>query len=181
MLATLFCFGQTKDEYEQRIKQEQFPEEAIGLLNEFLPHLRSPKYYSEKDEEHLSYEVKFKHDGRWHSIEFSPNGDLEDIEVEHPGRDINGTTFTRIKDYLDANYQRWKIEKIQFQYLPDGEPEQLLKDLLDGRTRTHDMLELIVRCKKGKSKRSFEMLFKPDGSFVKKREVIHNDHDFLSF
>ena len=181
MLVAVYSFGQNKDEYEQRIKKEQFPDKAINQLQEFNPHLQNLKYYSEKDGERLSYEVKFKHHGRSYSVEFSPNGDLEDIEIKHPRRDINGTSFIRIKDYLDIHYDRWKIEKIQFQYLPNEEGLQLLKDLLDGRTIAHDRFELVVRCKKSTSKKAYEMLFKSDGTFVSKREILYSDHDFLSF
>ena len=175
------CTGQNKEEYEIRVSEDQMPEKARSLIEEFKPKLRSIRYYSEKDGSHLSYEIKFRYHGKSYSVEFNPEGELEDVEIEHPKRDIDHPARDRIRDHLDNNYDRWRLEKIQFQYLPGDSDKQLLERLFKRKIPMPDMLEIIVWGKKGGEKKSFEMLFKPDGTFVKQREVIYSDHDFLSF
>lgn len=181
LLSSCVCYGQEKVEFEKRISKEEVPLVITEAFHELEPELRKVRYYSERDGNRRSFEVKFKHKGNAYSVEFTPAGKLEDIEISRHQKDIDGKVFRRIKERLDSDYDRWKIDKIQFQYLPKINDRLFLKELIAGRIAQHNRLELVIWCKKGRSKKAFEMLFTPDGSFVSMREVVHSDHDFLSF
>ena len=126
----LGTFGNAQNKYEReyRIRKTQFPSVALQLIAEKLEDARRIKFYRETDSAKVSYEVKFKKDRLWYSVEFNEQGTLEDIEILIKEVDIPEETFQKITDYLSRSFTKYRIKRIQQQY-PSTNEESLDKTI----------------------------------------------------
>ncbi|WP_156339988.1 hypothetical protein [Nonlabens sp. YIK11] len=169
--------SQVKIEKEERIDQTNVPAPIIATIAD-LAKDRNVKYYKETDGDRVSFEGKFKKDGNRYSAEFNVTGILEDVEVEVEKKSLDENLRTAIASRLDSIASRWRIEKIQEQYLPKSSISQLNQNIDE---RTFDNLELIVAFKTdGKIYRK-ELLFNSKGSLKLSRDVKRIAYDFLLF
>ncbi|MEL6809936.1 MAG: hypothetical protein AAFP76_01225 [Bacteroidota bacterium] len=173
--------SQGKEEYEKRIKPQDFPTQASQLLKDSGLNIDRLKYYKEVDGDHRSFEAKFKYEGRRYSVEFDDQGILEDIEIDRKKRAIPKSTVQPITEYLNDTYVKWKIEKIQIQYPNDGNAEEVLNSALQMITDAPTNIELIVVTKSEGKLSWFEYLFSKEGILLNKRPVIRRSYDFLLF
>ena len=182
MITTLSALAQDKKvEKEKDINADRMPGNSLEFLMKNIPEKhRKLRFYYETDGEKESYEAKFKHSGSRFSVEFSSEGILEDVEVEADDDELEKSVLKNIKDHLKDTHERFKIEKIQFQYVNNDNPIETMqraKQLFS----TPDHYELIVATKnKGKLKK-YEMTFDAQGKFEKQREIIRNSYDYLIF
>ena len=109
-IITLFLFlnvanfsAQTKNEKESRIDLSDFPQQALATINSIINDVRRIRYYKEIDEEHKSFESKFKFKHHWYSVEFSNTGILEDIEVTIKEKQLDDISKKNIIIYLKDN------------------------------------------------------------------------------
>lgn len=176
-----FLSAQEKREFEERISAETFPAEAISILKSSDKDLGKTKYYKEIDGDAESYEAKFKHKGKRYSVEFSTNGTLDDVEVKTSKRKLRNALRETIEAYLDNSYDRWKIEKVQVQFLNEISASDALQRALNFEVTTNENYELIIATKtKGKLKK-YEMLFDGKGQLINEREIVRQSYDFLIF
>ncbi|MDT0641219.1 hypothetical protein RM553_00105 [Zunongwangia sp. F363] len=139
-----------KIEREDRISEEKMPGRAVELINAEKPEAaRRLKYYFETDANRTSYEAKFKYNGHKYSVEFDNNGKLEDIEVQLKKKEIPQITIQAIKSYIDERNERYKIEKIQAQYLPFISENQAFFNSLKPEKVSPENYELIIAVKTG--------------------------------
>tara|TARA_R110002020_G_scaffold474035_2_gene704316 strand:+ start:87 stop:650 length:564 start_codon:yes stop_codon:yes gene_type:complete len=166
-----------KEEVEKRIDLSEMPQEAKIYIKQMpIETTTKIKYYFEKDRDRESYEAKFKFEDHKYSVEFDPDGNLQDIEVRHKKNDLPEDIVKRIEHYLQNTYSRYKIEKIQTQYLP-LHAKRAFKEKIEP-----DGYELIVATKNEKNKlEKYEMTFNPRGSFLKSRKIVRRSYDFLLF
>lgn len=184
LIISTFAFSQDKKiEREEDIERSQMPEKAQKYLKGRKPeNLRKLRFYYETDGDKESYEAKFKYKGNRFSVEFNELGTIEDIEVQVKKRNLNKEVRKKIESYLDSKHDRFKIEKIQLQYLPKGDnPAKIFQKAIDHINTIPDNFELIVATKNNGKLKKFEMLFDPNGNFEKEREIIRNSYDYLIF
>jgi hypothetical protein len=167
-----------KQEKEERIDREKMPTSALFLIEKIPESAKRLRYYYETDGENESYEAKFKYKGAIFSVEYGKGGKLQDIEVTLDDKQLPKSTLKNIKTYLKESQERYRIEKIQAQYLPttlnESSAEKLLLKSLSFDTQEPNNYELIAAVKnKGKLKK-FEMLFDENGRFLNKREILRN-------
>ena len=74
-------FSQEKHEKEERIERSDFPEAALKVVNSLPTNCKRTRFYKETDGEKYSFETKFKYRKKNYSLEFSVNGQIEDLEV----------------------------------------------------------------------------------------------------
>ena len=183
IIISSFAFAQDKKiEREEDIKKSQLPVKAQEYLNVNIPeNSRKIRLYYETDGEEESFEAKFKFKKNRYSVEFNEQGSLEDIEVLIEKDKLEKELRKKIETYLDERNDRFKIEKIQAQYLSGGAntrellPGGINKDLIP------DNYELIVATKNDGKLKKFEMLFDEDGNFKNEREILRNSYDYLIF
>jgi len=101
--------AQNKYEREYRIRKVQFPERALGYIQEKLTDAKRIRFYKETDSTKVSYEAKFKKDRLWYSIEFNKEGGLEDIEILIKSIDIPEASFQTMNTYLMQSGKSPKI------------------------------------------------------------------------
>lgn len=182
MLLPILLLSQEKREKEERVKEQDFPVAALLFLNTDSNDYRRLRYYYETDGERESYEAKFKKDGEWFSVEFNTEGQLQDIEVTTDWEDLPKSFHQSLENYMQSNYERWKFEKFQRQFLPQENNTDLLKSVLSNPLTVSPFnIELIVATKNDGKLQKFELLFTSEGQFLQKRKVIRRSYGFLLF
>ncbi|SIP95204.1 PepSY-like domain-containing protein [Maribacter ulvicola] len=184
--AFLFCFhlgrSQHKHEREHRILKSQFPALAIEIIDENVIDFKRIKFYKEIDSTKISYEAKLKKDKLWYSIEFDQNGLLEDIEILIKPTDVPNNTYTKIVDYLNKNYLKYKIRRLQQQYYSSNLPiDEIFKNAFQNLMLPYINYELIVSGKKDKGYLEYEILFDADGNFKKIRTSLPPNYDHILY
>lgn len=184
LMLPIFATSQDKKiEKEEDIDREEMPEKAQQYLVEnLLEDINKLRHYHETDGDKESYEAKFRFNRHRFSVEFNEMGALEDIEVQVKKKDLKPEVLKNIENYLGQQHERFKIEKIQAQYLSKEEDsEKTMKRAEKFDSNSPDHYELIVATKnKGKLKK-YEMLFDANGIFENEREIIRNSYDYLIF
>ncbi|CAM4237579.1 hypothetical protein [Zobellia nedashkovskayae] len=183
ILFTVFITGtaiaQIKDEREHRIRKSQFPENALLFIHQKLVNAKRIRFYKEIDGNKISYEAKFKKDRLKYSIEFNPEGKLEDIEIVIKSLDIPNDAYAKITTYLENNFKKYRVRKIQQQYLSDGvDVDKTLKNAFQNLMLPSIKYEFIIDGKNDKGFEEFEILFDADGKFelIKKSLPPNYDH-----
>jgi hypothetical protein len=142
VLAALFpaAYGQAPDKFEREtdVKASAVPEPARRWLADAFESLRSPRWSREIYESGYSYEAKFRWRSQYYSVEFGPDGAIQDVEVETEFTDLPASVQRNVLDYLSSAYRRHDIRRVQVQY--SGEPDDL-EDFFDENERD----DLIVR------------------------------------
>ena len=173
-LSSLTYAQNVKQEFEQGIEADEMPQAAIRYLKSLEGTKKRLQYYREQDGERQSFEAKFKIGRSKYSAEFDRDGMLEDIEIIRNQKEM-GTSLTAVNNYLETNFERHRIEKIQAHY----EPKAAFDTANPG---IPDAWELIVATKNTENKlERFEMTFDADGNFLKSRKVVRQSYEFLLF
>lgn len=165
----------TKTERETRISYSEFPEAAKGFISQINPTKKRTRYYRETDGKRTSYEAKFKLKGNKYSVECTPNGQIEDIEISINKKQIKKTLWAQINNQLSQESKRFKIEKIQEQYIFNPIVINQISH------RTPDYYELIVAFKNKRKIYYKELLFNLDGNIVKSTLIKRQAYDFIIF
>lgn len=175
--------SQTKNEKEERIKISAFPKKALNILEHLPDECKRIKYYKETDNEKLSFEVKFKFDKQHYSVEFSENGDLEDIEITTKIEKIEKSARTQIEEYFNQSYTNYKILKIQEQYIYNSEisTSQFLKNIFSENKRDIDNFEIIAEIKNNKKQSIREFLFNKNGVFLRYRTLKPTSYEHVLY
>jgi len=172
--------AQNKIEREYRIKDHQVPASAridVGQFN--FP--KKIRWYIERNVDTFSVEAKTKTDLGCISIEFSPEGEFMDLELEVKDDMINASVLRKIGSYFDANFRRWKMRKIQLQYSHDID---LIRKQLE-QPSYYDPIrpryEIVAKGRDEHGMKLYEFLFGEDGSFVKKQQFTFKPVNNLQF
>ncbi len=115
--------AQIKSEREYRIKRSEAPEDAREWLNDAFETFKRVKWYKEIENDLESVEAKFKYKGSKFSVKFDTNGKVVDVEYIITSDDIPEETRKVISGYLESNFNKHRILKIQLQML--GSPDDL--------------------------------------------------------
>jgi hypothetical protein len=177
-----FCYSQYKYEREYRILKSQFPAEAISAIENNISDYKRIKFYKETDSVKISYEAKLKKDKLWYSIEFDKEGGLEDIEILIKANDIPNETYTNIETYLNNNFRKYRVKKIQQQYPSNNNPlEEVFKNAFQNLILPSNHYEIEVVGQKGKGYLDYEILFDAEGNFKQIRTSLPPNYDHILY
>ncbi len=175
-------FSQSKQEREFRIEEAIFPTNAKNLLNPYLIDSKRIRFYKEFDGEKISFEAKFKKDRLKYSIEFSESGMLEDVEFIIKKVDIPDSTFEAITSYLIGEHGKYRIKKIQQQYLNREEkPKEVLKVAFQNLILPEINYEIIIAAKDDKGYAEYEITFNSDGKHLLSRRSTKPEYDHILY
>ena len=182
-LLCMNSYGQNKYEREHRIKKNQFPEVAHALIEEQLAEARKIRYYRETDSTKISYEAKFKVDRLHYSVEFDQEGNLEDVEILIKEVDIPNESFTNMTAFLEENFNKYRIRRIQQQYPVSAfeSVEETIKNAFQNLLLPSIKYELVVAGRKNNGFEDFEILFDADGKFLSMRKSLPVNYDHILY
>ncbi|KPM47401.1 hypothetical protein [Jiulongibacter sediminis] len=171
LFAGTSLFAQQKFEKELRVPESEVPARALDFAESLCPDSRL-KWYKETGLSSKSFEAKTKYQGKKYSVEFSLNGELEDVEVEVKSKELSNSLLKSIDDQFDVDFQKHRLKKIQIQY-SGTEPDvlQFFSQSL-GIDRLQINYEVVVSAKKGETFGFYEYLFSSRGRLLKKSEII---------
>ena len=175
-------YGQIKYEREYRLDISQVPPQALEFVDA-LHFTNKVKWYKEEGFYKNSIEAKTRYQSKKYSIEFDTSGTIEDIEVEINWEEVPLDTRNAIDEYLDTNFQKSKICKIQRQFV--GDEEYLLKITSTKALHSNDHInihyELEVAVKKKEKHQKLELLFDEGGRLLKESTIIFKNTDHLEY
>ncbi|MCX2718249.1 hypothetical protein [Lentiprolixibacter aurantiacus] len=176
-------WSQNKYEREFRIKKSQFPENAHAFLKDELQNAKRIRYYKEVDSSKVSYEVKFKKERLFYSIEFDASGELEDVEILIKEADMPNSSYEAIDGYLKGYFTKYRIRKIQQQYTlaAFGTVSSTLKNAFQNMIDPKINYELIVGGATDASFQDYEILFDSEGNFISMRKSLPANYDHVLY
>ncbi|EAR16877.1 hypothetical protein [Robiginitalea biformata] len=183
LLALAPASAQQKQEREFRIRKAQFPESAREVMEPYLEGVRRLRYYKEIDSARSSFEMKFKHRRLHYSIEFTPEGELEDAEVRIRPVDIPNETLEAIQAHLKGTYGRYRVRKIQQQY-PRASFEsdtQTLKNAFQNLLLPEIRYELVIQTRQDSGLAHYEFLYDSEGRLLRIRESLPPNYNHVLY
>ena len=173
-------FTQTKYEKEIRLKNKEAPPIAQSFIDSFY-FSKKVKWYKEFGINKTSIEAKTKHQGKRYSIEFSPDGTLEDVEIELKMEEIPFDVQTAITAHLQSRYKKYNISKAQIQYV--GKQSSILSHLKNRNfiEEIQTNYELIINTKENRTYKKYEFLFSEDGKFLQQAEIVLKNTDNIEY
>jgi hypothetical protein len=178
-----FVEAQVKVEREYKIKEDMIPDKAFRFIHEsgILQSGTKVNWYREEGVDEESVEAKFSQGGAKYSVEFSIDGSLQDLEMEIKVGDISPATMVGVRKALDAEFTKWKIKKVQVQWL--GEEEEVIRSIKQGEANEEliENYEIVVKAQSEDAKSYFELLFDNAGALMRKSRIIENSSDILIY
>lgn len=176
-------FAQTKNEKEKRIQFSDLPKQAQTIISNLPEDCKRLKYFSETDGDKQSFEVKFKFNKKHFSLEFSEDGQIEDIEVLIKLKNIEDSIKTQIKTYFNQTFNKHKLIKIQRQYgYKSNENDlQFVSDVLSQKSEKAADFEIIAEVKSNKQRDIREFTFNNKGEFLNFRILIQSSYEHVLY
>ncbi len=172
--------AQTKVEREYRIKKNAVPENALTFIEECFPG-STVKWYREENTKGSFIEAKTIQSKTKYSIKFDSQGNLQDTEQIVSFESLPTEARDKIGDFLKTRFTKYRIVKIQKQWLA---AETTIKSLITtgkSDTRYETNFELEVRGTKDKDIDFFEFLFNENGKLLKEYEIVQKNTNNLIF
>ncbi len=172
--------AQQKFEKEYRIEAADVPLVARQFVDS-LDFGRRVRWYREVSQQGESIEAKSKREGQKYSVEFGLSGDLQDVEIEIAWRDLPEALRKNIEQSLKAEFDRFKIRKVQRQFT--GKSKDILNQLRqpDGGGDLTTKYELVLKGRKGGETNQFEYTFSADGKLEKRAKMVFRNTDNLEY
>ncbi|WP_209329859.1 hypothetical protein [Lunatimonas salinarum] len=177
---TSVTFGQ-KREIERAVPLSEVPERAKIWLSKTYQGQRKVKWYFQTDGEKQVYEAKLKWNGSWHSVEFQPNGNIQNIEILIRTRDLEEDVRKRLFAYLNSEYSGFKIDRMQIHYT--GSDKALGNLISEGKVGPELNLEYEIEYigRVNGVSSLWEGQFDSVGNLIEKRSVELSSTDVLDF
>ena len=162
------------------MRKSEVPFSAVEWFNKVYPGSKKVRWYAEQSSGKSSFEAKTKYKGNLHSVEFSEEGKIEDIEIQREWSELPVEVQAEITKYLTGDYTRQKIRKIQEQWT--GPSQRMEKAVAESEPAgVYIQYEIEYYGVDESTKALWEGLFDQNGSFIEKREIILRPTDNLNY
>lgn len=111
----LNAFSQDKAEKEESIKEEEVVAEALSFIQK-ANFKKRVRWYKEYGLETQSIEAKVKFNRHIYSIEFSMDGQIEDIERKLKFKKLESIIRNKINTGLNEKFDKFRVLKTQTQW-----------------------------------------------------------------
>ena len=180
----LFLFGnsfaQNKFEKEVRISEGEVPITAKAFVDS-ISFDGKVKWYQEISSDGKSFEAKARSQNHLFSIEFDTLGQLQDIERRIVFKRLAPAKQQLIETVLDRQFERYKIVKVQEQYIAAPSLTEQLFPASEAAKELTPNYEIVVRGKRGAKKQYFELLLDPEGVLLRLEEIVDRPLDNIEF
>lgn len=172
--------GQNKYEREYKIKEDKVPQNSVQWIREVFKDVKKVKWYVEESESKKSFEAKFRYLNRHFSVEFDTTGKIEDVEEKIEWELLNDDLKKNLSFYLESNYTKYKIIKIQKQYSGDS---NALHSIFDDATKKKMTIkyEMEFHGKNENKDEIWEGLFNDTGELIEIRKIVLQPTNNLEF
>lgn len=178
-----FAHCQVIYEREYRIRKDTIAENACIFINQsgFLEERTKVKWYREESEEGISIEAKFKQNKKDYSIEFSKEGELQDVEMEIDESEVPVESMKSIRKILEDEFLKWKIKKIQRQWV--GPEIDVIESIKSGyaKEEVEENFEIVIKGRTDEDRSFFELLFNEQGELISKGRILEGPGDILIY
>lgn len=181
LLITTVLSSQTKNEQEERVDLDKFPDTAISLIKTLPKDCKKFKFYKETDNDHKSFEVKFKYNKQRYSIEFATSGMIEDIEVTVKFKSLQKTAKATVEVYFEKEFEKTKILKTQKQYVFENlkSSGESIKRVLNNKSDIAPNYEIIAEVKTKSERTIREFTFSNSGKIIKTRVLNSASYEHI--
>lgn len=171
-----------KNEVEDSIRKKEMPKNALEILDEFWPNMNDIRYYFQTDGDTETFEAKLEWQGSDYSIEFDNTGRVIDVEMLIEKQEISPEASSGINEYLDQEFRRVRITRLQRQFIADDDDdwddEDFIDDILEGDEEDYEVrYELEVEGRSGSEIGAFELLFNQFGDLIQRRKIVRRSVD----
>ena len=174
-------FGQEKFEREYRVKEDEVPKIALDFTNA-INFKKRLKWYAEESNDGKTFEAKVYYKKHLYSIEFLDTGALLDIEKKVRFKKLNNDISEKIIEYLNTTYTKFRIKKTQIQFKgTTKELKQIFTSENDNTQKFIEGFELIVKAKKDKKYKLYELFFDVNGTIKKTLNIVPSNSLNLEF
>ena len=180
LLTQLVANAQEKDEREWRVKTKEVPNAALYWFKDAYEITKRTKWYGEKNETGNFFEAKLNRDGHRHSVKFTDEGIVIDVEIEFSLDNLPTDVQKNIRAALDSISPIHRVLKLQEQWT--GTPDKL-KDLISRNKRENleKRFELEAFFSSGEKAGYYELMFLKSGEFDSIRPIKPNTSDHLQY
>ena len=133
-----------KYEKEEKIKQSEFPESAIELIDPILKKGKRTRYFKDHEKDNYFFEVKTIYKEEKISIKFYKDGSLLDIEILKELNELPKDIQEKILQYFQSNYKKHQLVRIQIQYNREEEYEEGELEIDDDEEYLEEFLEMDI-------------------------------------
>lgn len=180
ILMSCAAFAQEKNEREWRVRTKEIPQAAMEWFKDAYELPKHVKWYGETNETGNYFEAKLKWKGHRHSVKFTEQGTVVDIEIEKELKALPDAVQQKIQAELDSISASHRILKLQEQWT--GEPDDL-EDLIDEKEKDNldKRYELEVFFRNGDNAGYHELMFSATGKLKSMRPMNMNTADHLQY
>ena len=172
--------GQFKYEREYNLQKEKVPVLATTFINTCCRG-SNVKWYGEESLKGKSIEAKLNYKDALFSIEFDTTGYIQDVEKKIGFDNISKNARLAIVKKLDSIFSKHKIEKVQVQWVGYNQALYELIEKRNSKLPYTTNYEIVVKGRKGKSTKMYEVLFSMDGSILSVSEIVQRNTDNLDY
>ncbi len=172
--------AQLKYEREFNLSPDKVPAIAKKFVDSCCPGSKV-KWYGEESFKGKSIEAKLKYYDAQYSIEYDTSGNIQDVEKTIQLNSIPTNTFSAIIKNLDAVFSKYKIEKIQVQWM--GSTLALYELIRQNNSSLPYTIhyEIVLKGRKEKGMKMYEILFSPEGTVLSISEIVQRNTDNLDY
>jgi len=185
LLAGSILFGnpalaQIKYEREYKLKPSDVPPKAKDFVDA-CKFSKRVKWYKEESEAGNSVEAKVREAGKFFSIEFGTDGELQDVELDKELEVLDAGIVEGMNAELGKEFQKHRIQRLQIQWT--GSAKSMLSLIQHEQTDLPyiQKYELIVKAKKGKRNALYEILFDNKLQIERIAEIKTRNTDNMDF
>lgn len=172
--------AQLKIEREYRIKAELVPQQAVTYIRDLFPDSRI-RWFGEINAKGYFVEAKFRANRKKYSIKFDSTGVFKDVEKVIRFRKLSDEQQTRFENTLDSLFTRYKIVKIQAQWI--GNAHDIRTFLQEGTIAPaiEKNFEFVLRGKNAEGTAYREILFDESGNIKRNVKLSEGNTNHLLF
>jgi hypothetical protein len=169
-----------KIEIEERISDKEVPSLLKQKVAELFDSGTKIKWYRETNDKFQNFEAKLINNRKRFSVEFDTLFNIQDIEIEQKKGGLPDDAQIALTKYFEETYSSYKIKRIQLQV--SGEYDKLVQYVKKGNL---DQLQISYEIEfEGKQEgvsMYYEGLFEESGSLIRRRNIVLNTSDNISY
>lgn len=175
-----FAYSQDKLEREYRIRESEVPAKALEYVKSIFQNA-SMKWYGEENLNGKAIEAKGRMQGKFYSVKFSIDGELQDIEQVRDFNSIPENVQIAIKGNLENRFSKFKLQKTQIQWVGNmNDLAALIKgEKVTGPYSTN--YEITFRGTKDRLTDYFEILSNDKGELIRESKIVHRNNQNLIY